>query len=383
MFGKRITLFKLLGFEVRIDASWIVIAVLITWSLAQGVFPIYSKGLSTVTYWWMGVVGALGLFASIVFHELCHSLVARRFGLPMKGITLFIFGGVAEMDDEPPSPKAEFFMAIAGPLASIFIAFVFLGLFFLGKSAGWPRPPVVIFNYLSTINFVLAIFNLFPAFPLDGGRVFRSILWNWKGNIQWATRVSAQVGSGFGLFLIFLGIFSVLAGGVVGGIWWALIGLFLRSASKMSYQSVLVRGALEGERVSRFMKGEPITVTPDLTVGRLIEDYIYKYRIDMFPVVYDSRPLSCVGADQIKNIPQNEWEKHTVSEFARPCSPENTIGADESAMKAMTIMNRNGVDRLMVVDSFGRLTGVIALRDIMKFLSLKLDLEEEEIHKSK
>jgi len=218
MFGKSFKLFKILGFEVRIDASWIIIALLITWSLAQGVFPIYADYLTPVTYWILGAAGALGLFISIVVHELSHSLVARRFGLPMRGITLFIFGGVAEMDDEPPSPKAEFFMAIAGPIASIIIGLFFIGLFSVGRVLFWPTPPMILFSYLGTINLILAAFNLLPAFPLDGGRVLRSILWGWRKNLRWATRVSSIISSSFGLALVFLGIFSVLGGGLVGGI---------------------------------------------------------------------------------------------------------------------------------------------------------------------
>lgn len=381
MFGSRITLFKLLGFEVRIDISWIIIAVLIVWSLAQGVFPLYDKTLSPLTYWLLGVGGAIGLFASIIFHELSHSLVARRFGLPMRGITLFIFGGVAEMDDEPSSPKAEFLMAIAGPLASIGIGALCLGLLSLIRGI-WPRPSELILNYLGTINLILAAFNLLPAFPLDGGRVFRSLLWRWKGDVRWATRVASQVGSGFGLFLIFLGVFSVLGGGLVGGIWWALIGLFLRSASKMSYQNVLVRSALEGESVKRFMKTDPVTVSGDTTVDHLVEDFIYKYHYRMFPVINDSRPLSCVSINDVKSVPREEWDHHTVKELAKPCSTDNTISMDEDAIKALTVMNKTGSSRLMVVDHGGKLIGMVAMRDLMRFLALKLDLDEGVLNKT-
>ncbi len=380
MFGTRFTLFKLLGFEVRIDTSWIIIALLIVWSLAQGVFPLYDRNLSPSTYWILGVLGALGLFASIIFHELCHSLVARRFGLPMKGITLFIFGGVAEMDDEPASPRAEFLMAIAGPLASIGVGALCFALLSFTRGI-LARPPGLVLNYLGTINLSLAGFNLLPAFPLDGGRVFRSVLWRWKGNLRWATKVASRVGSAFGLFLIFLGVFSVLGGGLIGGIWWALIGLFLRSASKMSYQNVLVRDALEGESVRRFMKEDPVTVTADTTVDHLVEDFIYKYHYKMFPVVKDSKPLSCVNINDVRNIPREEWNHHTVDELAKPCSTDNTISIDEDALKALSLMNRTGSSRLMVVDHGGRLVGMVAMRDLMRFLALKLDLEEESVSK--
>jgi len=379
MFGKRLKIFKLFGFEVWIDLSWLIIAVLIVWSLARGVFPLYYEGLSAATYWWMGVLGAIGLFASIIFHEMSHSLVARRFGLPMKGITLFVFGGVAEMHDEPPNPKAEFFMAVAGPLASVVIAGVFWGIYTLGQQLNWPPPPNMIFNYLWTINLVLAIFNMLPAFPLDGGRVLRSILWNWKKNIRWATRIASRIGSGFGLALIVIGVFTVIMGGVIGGIWWALIGLFLRSASQNSYQSVLVRSALEGEHVKRFMKSEPVSVSADTRVDHLVEDFIYKYHYKLYPVVNDGKSLRCVTIKDVKHFPKEEWNQHTVGELAEPCSQDNTVTVEEDALKALSIMNKTGNSRLMVVDDQGNLAGVIALKDMLRFLSLKLDLEESEV----
>ena len=209
MFGRSMKMFKLLGFEVKIDLSWIVIAVLVTWSLAKGAFPAWYPNLTPMTYWTMGVVGALGLFVSIVAHEFCHSLVARQYGMSMKGITLFIFGGVAEMGDEPPTAKAEFMMAIAGPLSSLAIGGIFYLVYRGGEAGGWNTPVNAVTYYLFYINFILAAFNLLPAFPLDGGRVLRSILWGAKDNLRWATRVSSSIGSAFGLGLIFLGVSAV------------------------------------------------------------------------------------------------------------------------------------------------------------------------------
>ncbi len=377
MFGKRITLFKLLGFEVRIDVSWIVIAVLVSWSLARGVFPQYYKELPASTYWWMGIFGTLGLFASIIFHELCHSLVARRFGLHMRGITLFIFGGVAEMEEEPPSAKAEFFMAVAGPTASIFIGLVSYGIYILGKGGGWPESITGVFSYLRWINLILAAFNLLPAFPLDGGRVFRSALWSWKGDLRWATRIASQIGSGFGLLLIFVGILNIVRGGFVGGLWQVLIGLFLRSASQMSYQRLMMRRALEGEPVQRFMESDPVTVPPSTSVEELVEDYIYRYHFKMFPVVEDHKIIGCVSTRDVKEVPREEWNQRTVGELSKPCSFENSVSPNTDAMKVLSIMNRTGNSRLMVVES-DRLVGIIALKDLLQFLSLKLDLEGEE-----
>lgn len=169
MFGNRIKLFSLLGFDVKIDMSWIILFLLISWTLSKGLFPFYYSNLPNSTYWYMGLASAVGLFLSIILHEFSHSLVARQFGIPMQGITLFIFGGVAEMSDEPPSPKAEFFMAIAGPLSSIAIGGIIYGFFQMDLVNALSLPVRGVFLYLAGINIILAVFNLFPAFPLDGG----------------------------------------------------------------------------------------------------------------------------------------------------------------------------------------------------------------------
>ncbi|MBW1667780.1 MAG: site-2 protease family protein [Deltaproteobacteria bacterium] len=241
MFGKRISLFKLLGFEVRLDYSWVIIALLIAWSLSSSFFPLRFKGLSTVTYWVMGVAGTLALFLSIIFHELSHSFVARKYGIPIKGITLFLFGGVAEMSDEPPSPKAEFMMAVAGPAASVALGLGLRFLFGLGRQWLWPNALNGVIAYVSLINFLLAGFNLMPGFPLDGGRILRALLWGAKKDLRWATRISSIVGICFGALLIIFGFYNVFKGDFVSGMWWFLIGMFLQSAARASYQQVLSR----------------------------------------------------------------------------------------------------------------------------------------------
>ena len=375
MFGKRINLFKLLGFQVRIDFSWIIIAVLIAWSLSTGLFPYQYRGLSTSTYWIMGIIGAVGLFLSIIVHEFSHSLVARKHGIPMKGITLFIFGGMAEMSDEPPSPKAEFMMAAVGPLSSILIAGIFYALYSAGVSAGISRPVNGVVQYLAYINALLAAFNVIPAFPLDGGRVLRSILWGIKGNLRWATRISSWVGSGFGIVLIALGVFSFFGGNFIGGMWWFLIGIFLYSAAKMSYQQLLTRRALEGESVRRFMKTDPVTVTPDMPIDRLVEEYVYVFHHKMYPVVSDSdRVDGCVTTRQIKEVPRDEWNQKRVKDIEVPCSEDNTIEPDADAIEALSLMSRTGTSRLIVKEG-DRLLGVVSLKDMLKFLSLRVELD--------
>jgi Zn-dependent protease/predicted transcriptional regulator len=376
VFGKRITLFSLFGFSVKIDMSWLVIAALITWSLSADLFPHYYKGLAPGAYVVMGVVGALGLFASIVFHELCHSLVARTYGLPMKGITLFIFGGVAEMDDEPPSAKVEFLMALAGPVSSVALAVGFSFVYLIGQVMAWPIPLIGVLGYLGLINGMLAAFNLLPAFPLDGGRVLRAALWSWKKNLKWATRTASQIGSGFGLVLILMGGLALFTGNVIGGVWWFLIGMFLRGAARMSYSQLITRQALQGEPVGRFMETSPMTVPPGTTIEDFVENYIYKYHYKMFPVVDGAKLVGCITTRQVKEIPRDEWANRNIEELSLQCSPDNTITAEADSLEALSRMNKTGASRLMVLDG-DRLVGIVSLKDMLKFLSLKVELEEE------
>ena len=377
MFGKRIYLFKILGFAVSIDISWFVIAAVITWSLAKGIFPARFEGLSSQTYWLMGGVGALGLFGSIIFHELCHSIVAKQYGMPMKGITLFIFGGVAEMSDEPPSPKAEFLMAIAGPISSVALGIMFYFVWRIGSRGGWPVPINGVVRYLAWLNLMLAGFNMVPAFPLDGGRVLRSILWAVKKNLRWATRIASQLGSWFGMFMIVIGVLdAIFLNDLWGGGWWFLLGMFLRRASQMSYQQLVIRRGLEGESVRHFMRTGPVTVPPSISLSELVENYFYRYHFRMFPVVQDGRLTGCITSKQVKDVPREQWSQRTVAETAVPCSPHTTISPNADAMQVLSLMNQTGNSSLMVVEN-GLLVGIITLKDMLKFLALKIDLEKE------
>ncbi len=234
MFGSRLTLFEVLGFKVRVDASWLLLAGLIVWSLAAGYFPAAAPGFGVATYWTMGAAGLIGLALSVVLHELAHSLVARRHGMAIAGITLFLFGGVAELAAEPKGPKGEFRMAVAGPLTSLGLAGLAWGAGLAAAAAGAPagNPALAVVGYLATVNLFLAAFNMVPAFPLDGGRVLRAALWAWRGDPAWATRMAAGSGVACGFALMGLGAWNVAAGAWVAGVWWFVLGLFLRAAAR-------------------------------------------------------------------------------------------------------------------------------------------------------
>jgi Zn-dependent protease/CBS domain-containing protein len=373
MWGRSIKLFKVFGFEIRLDVSWLIIAALLIWSLAAGVFPYNYPGLPMSHYWWMAVAGALTFFGSIVVHELSHSLVARRYEIPMKGITLFVFGGVAEMGSEPQSAKAEFLMAAAGPLTSIALGFLFRGLALAGS--GWPVEVVGVLLYLSWINWILAGFNLIPAFPLDGGRILRAALWRIKGDVRWATRVAAGFGSAFGFLLMAYALYRLIFGDFISAVWYFLIGTFLRNASRISYQQMLLRTALAGEPVSRFMNPHPVWVRPDLSLRELVDNYIFRYHYKSFPVVASDDVLQgCVSARDLSALPETEWSTRTVADVAKPCAPGDTVSPDTDAFKALSMMQTEGAGRLLVTDH-GHLLAIVSMKDLLRFFAAKLELE--------
>ncbi|MDM7916184.1 MAG: site-2 protease family protein, partial [Candidatus Eisenbacteria bacterium] len=335
-----------------------------------------SRGLGDV-YKRQGIAAMVGMFGSIIFHELCHSLVARRQGMHMGGITLFIFGGVAEMGDEPPNARAEFLMAIAGPLSSVLLAGGFYGLHQLGGSAGWGLPFFGVTAYLAVINLVLAAFNLIPAFPLDGGRVLRAALWGWKKNLRWATRVASRLGSGFAIALIVLGVFQVLMGNFVGGLWWFMIGIFLRNASEVSYRQLLVRRALEGEPVERFMERRPVTVRPELPLDRFVDEYLYRHPYKLYPVLSeDGQLLGSISTDELRAVAREDWPMRRVGMVARAVAPEERIGPGEDATRALAVMHRTHRGRLLVTEG-DRLVGLLTLKDLLRFLAIRMELEDE------
>jgi Zn-dependent protease len=339
-----------------------------------GVFPASLPGLDSGTYWLMGAAGALGLFLSIVFHEMWHSIIDRRYGLAMDGITLFIFGGVAEMKTEPADPPSEFWMAVAGPISSVCLAGGFWMLASGLTLAHLVGPLSHLLGWLGTINLILAAFNLIPGFPLDGGRILRSALWYWRKDLRWATRTATTIGSGFGMGLLLLGVFAILSWNFIGGLWWFLIGLFIRNAARQGYEQILVRGALRGEPVRKFMSAEPVVVPPDISVEQLVEDFVYRFHFKMFPVSENGKLNGCISTREIQDIPRRQWAFRRVCDVLTQCSVDNTITPDRDAMDALAQMNRSKTSRLLVVEG-DRLVGVITLKDLLEFLALKLELE--------
>ncbi len=372
--GGRFSVGRVLGFEVRLHFSWFFVAILIAWSLATGLFPSTHRGLSSVTYWIMGAAGAIGLFISILIHEISHALVARRQGLEMKGITLFIFGGVAEMESEPENPRAEFFIAIAGPMASIVIALA-LFLVSLGQRLGnWPVLVTAVIGYLAVINVILAVFNLLPAFPLDGGRVLRSILWRVKGDLRSATRITSRIGAGFGMALMALGLLGLVTGNLIAGLWWFLIGMFLRGVAAGSYRQ-LTRNELRGVSIRNFVRRNPVTVSPSTVIRRVVDDHRFDDHHKIYPVVDHGRLLGCVSIGRMRSVAQDQWDHCPVAEVTDGVSDQNAVRDDTDAMEVLSRMKSTGTSRFMAVRD-GELVGIISLKDLLDFLSPKRELED-------
>jgi Zn-dependent protease len=377
VFGKRWKIFELFGFTVQLDASWLVLALLVTWSLATGVFPQYYPDLPSATYWSMGLVGMIGLVFSIVSHEASHSLVARAHGMQIKGITLFIFGGVAELGDEPETARTEFLVAIAGPISSFLLAAAFFLLAWALDTLEFAVALQGLGYYLAYINTLLATFNLLPAFPLDGGRVLRAALWYWKGDLGWATWISTRSGGVLGFALIGLGVLSIVAGNFVGGLWWFLIGLFVRQAADASFMQYLAREAFAGVPVGRFMTPDPVTVPSTATLRAFVDGYVYRYHYDLYPVTREGRLVGWVRTHDVKAVVPETWGVHAVSEIMRPLTPELTIAPGADALQAVAQMRRSGNSRLLVTEA-GRLVGVIVLKDMLELITLRMDLERPD-----
>jgi len=374
MLKRKTELFKLLGFKVSVDVSWGIILFLVIWSLAAGAFPAYYPNLTIQTYWVMGIIGALGLFISIIIHEFSHSLVARKYGMDIKGITLFVFGGVAEMKDEPETPKIEFLMAIAGPIASLLLSLLFGALYQAAVAIGLSLPIVAILGYLSAINLLLAIFNMIPAFPTDGGRVLRSILWWIKGDIRWATRTASRISVIFAMFIIFIGFMNMIQGNVMGGIWWVLIGSFLFSAANSSYQSLLIKQSFAGKSVKDYINPNPVTVPSHTTLQEFVDGYLYRYHYKMFPVTQEGRISGLITLNALKAVPQEKWPTMQVSEIMQKATKVNTLPATMNVHEAMLAMNESGISR-MLVEAHGKIIGIITLKDLLEFFTLKVELE--------
>ncbi|MFW6085144.1 MAG: site-2 protease family protein, partial [Gemmatimonadota bacterium] len=363
-----------LGFEIRIDYSWFVIFFLVLWSFSAGVFPAQYPELSSATYIAMGAIGTLLFFASLLAHELSHSVVARMKGIPVEGITLFIFGGMARTSMESETPEDELAIAGIGPLASLVIAALFGGLWWIGERLGWSAAVTGVSMYLGYLNVILAVFNLLPGFPLDGGRLFRALIWKLTDDLTKATRWASNGGKLLGYLLMGLGILQTFAGAVLGGLWMLFIGWFLRGAAEASYTQHILQRLLEGIRADTVMTPNPESVTPDISLRRLVDERFLRRRYQSFPVVDGGRLIGLITLKQVKDVPREAWDERTAGDTMTPVEDGIVVEPAARMTDVLKTMQENGTQRLLVA-SGDRLDGIISSTDIAGWVQRSQELE--------
>jgi Zn-dependent protease len=379
---------RLFGININIDWSWLFIFLLITWHLST-LFGSFHPDWDTVLRWGTAVIASLLFFASVLAHELAHSLMAMAQGIPVRNITLFLFGGVSNIQREPPSPKAEFLITIVGPITSIVLGvlFILLARLTTGPMDVTLAEPTQVFaelNPLSTllfwlgpINIVLGLFNLIPGFPLDGGRILRSLLWAITDNLRQATRWASWVGQAIAWLMIVSGIAMIFGvtipffgTGFLNGLWLAFIGWFLNSASIQSYQQVVLQDVLDDVPVTRIMRPNPPTVPPDISISSLVHDHVMTTDDHAFPVEENGRLLGLVTLEDVRGVPRDQWDVTLVRQVMTPANQLITISSDDCADEALNKLRERDVRQLPVLRN-GELAGLLRRRDIVKWLQLQ------------
>ncbi len=355
------------GIPISVDASWILIYALIAWSLAAGYFPNRLPGLEPAAYWASGLLAALLLFVSVLIHELAHSLVALRFGVAVRGITLHVLGGVSQLADEPPSPTAEAAIAVVGPLASFGIG-AGLWLVRATDALGTPWANALV-GYLILVNVAIGLFNLIPGFPLDGGRILRAAAWRSTGDLTRATAIASRVGGAVALALVTLGALQTLRGSLFNGLWLVVIGLFLHRAAGTSYSQTTIRAALGQLTVSDVMTREVVTVPETASVTDLVRHFRTQ-RVTSFPVVDGSVVRGVASVHDVGGIPAQDRERTSVHEVMRPLTDALIIAPTATALEALHRATGNGLGRLVVLDGH-RLVGYLSIKDLTHVLSLR------------
>jgi Zn-dependent protease/CBS domain-containing protein len=362
---------KIFGIDIYIHISWVIIIVLLTWSLAVGWFPVLYHGFSAITDWILGFIAAVLLFISVLLHELAHSVVARARGLPVKNITLYIFGGVSNIEKEPGSPGIEFQIAVVGPITSLLIgalALALLNLLGLGTSALG-----AILLYLGYANILLGIFNLIPGFPLDGGRVLRSIVWKINGNLRRATRIVTVVGQIIAYLFILLGIWLFFAGNFIDGLWFGFIGWFLLSSAQSANSEVMLQSVFRGVTVGEVMNTAPTTVPANISLQRLVDEYFLPRGLRSALVTQVDRLAGLITLSDIRHVPREEWGQTPVGLAMIPRERLHIVSPQQSLNDVLPLMAGRDVNQLPVVQD-ERLVGVLSRDAIVRYLEIRRSL---------
>jgi Zn-dependent protease len=359
-----ISLGRIFGIPVGLDYSWFLIFALLTWSLATNYYPAEFKNWPPVQYWIVGAATVILLFVSVLLHELGHSVVALRYKIPVRNITLFIFGGVAQIGSEPPSAISEFWIAIAGPVTSFALA-LFFGL--LQYLVGALAPLLALAKYLAYINGTLGLFNLIPGFPLDGGRVFRAIIWGTTHSLRRATLIAANLGRFIAYGFILLGVWQIFSGNFGNGLWIAFIGWFLESAASSQIHQQTIHDLLAGHHVADAMRRDYTAINPDATLEQLINQHILGSGQRSLVVKQDDRVVGLLTLHSVKAIPATKWSTTTAAQVMIPVAQMKWIRPEAELAAALGEMDRDGVNQLPVmVDD--RILGVLGRDDVISFL---------------
>ena len=370
---QEINLFRIAGVQIAIDYSWLIIFALVLWSLSAGYFPELHPGYPGLEYWLVGLVATLLFFASIVGHELSHAIVGNYLGQPIDRISLFIFGGMAHLGHEPTSARDELKIAAAGPLSSIVIGAFFLWLpRVLGLYGPYPMWASV-FDYLGFINIALALFNLLPGFPLDGGRILRAAFWARSGDFRQATARAAGWGRGIAYGLIFLGAVEIFSGSLIGGLWLIFIALFLKNAASASYQSIVIEQVLGSVTVSDLMVRDPVTIDAASSVADAIDQHFMSHGFGGYPVLSDGKPAGLVALSQVRHCPAAERSHKRVGEIMRPLDPAIVIAPTAPVSNALRQMAEGDTARLLVMDH-DRLVGLLSRSGVAHFIMMRSQL---------
>ncbi len=371
---------RIIGIPVRIHYTLWLVLLLIAWSLAEGYMPQHYPGLGVTTYWAIGIVSAIILFVSVFLHELSHSYIAKKNGLPIARITLFFFGGVSEMSEEPKDAALEVRMAAAGPLTSFLIGAVLGGSYYVTGLASGPAisinpltPVIATLYYAALLNGVLGAFNLIPAFPLDGGRVLRGSLWRRSKNLLSATANATRVSEAISLLMMAIGLFFVVFGDFINGLWIIFLGWFIRSGAETSLRQTRLTESLAGVRVGDIMTKELLSVSPDASVQQLVSDYFLVHPHGGYPVISNGKLLGVVTMSSVRSIPREKREVERVSQAMVPYERTVTVSPTTLAIDALQLMAKNGIGRLVVMDG-DKIAGMVTRGDLMKTMKARQDL---------
>ena len=361
------TIGRIAGISVGVNWSWLIVFALIAWTLAVSIFPSTNPGLADGVYVAMAIVAALLFFTSLLLHEYGHALQARRDGMEIEGITLWLFGGVAKFRGMFPSAGAEFRIAIAGPVVSLVLGLLFLGVPML---LGLPATVDGVLFWLGSINIALLVFNLLPALPLDGGRVLRSILWYARGEFASATRLAAGIGRGFGYLFVAAGVALLVFASPVTGIWLAFVGWFLLQAAGAEDRFVAAREALGGLRVRDVMARDPVTTPADITLGQFMDGVAWSRPYTTYPVTENGEVVGLLQFRRVAEVPRAEWDRRTVRDCMIPRAEVPVVGQDDELVLAAGEVAEHEVNRALVLDA-GRLVGLLSVTDVARALQMR------------